>query len=91
MNLFLWFVQNKYNMSSYLAYFLLRSLLIETGLLHDSQKLLLIDLAIVIEIGFVDHLLKLFVGQIFAQLFGHSFQILEADLAILVVIEQSAK
>ena len=65
------------------------SSLVEARLLHDSDELLLVDLAVVIQVGFVDHFLQLLVGQILAELFGHTLEVLETDLAVLVVVEQS--
>merc|ERR1712100_417301 len=60
----------------------------EIGLLHDAEELLLIDLAIAIAIGFVDHLLKLLISHSLSKLLRHALQVLERDLACLIVIEQ---
>merc|ERR1719337_261328 len=60
----------------------------EIGLLHDAEELLLIDLAIAIAISFVDHLLKLLISHSLSELLGHALQVLERDLAGLIVIKQ---
>merc|ERR1719305_820281 len=56
----------------------------EISLLHDTEELLLIDLAI----SFVNHLLKLFISHSFSELLGHALQVFERDLPSLVIIEQ---
>mmetsp|Transcript_67843 Transcript_67843/g.147829 ORF Transcript_67843/g.147829 Transcript_67843/m.147829 type:complete len:236 (-) Transcript_67843:56-763(-) len=61
----------------------------EVGLLHDAQELLLVDLAVTIAVGLIDHLLQLLICHAFAQLLGHSLQILEGDAASLIVVEES--
>merc|ERR1712154_509600 len=61
----------------------------EVGLLHDSQELLFVHLAITVAVGFVDHLLKLLIGHSLAELLRHSLQILEGDLARLVIVEEA--
>merc|ERR1712159_616404 len=60
----------------------------EIGLLHDAEELLLIDLAIAIAISFVDHLLKLLISHSLSKLLRHTLQVLERDLACLIVIKQ---
>merc|ERR1719337_288546 len=60
----------------------------EIGLLHDAEELLLIDLAIAIAISFVDHLLKLLISHSLSKLLRHALQVLERDLACLIVIKQ---
>merc|ERR1719174_302631 len=60
----------------------------EISLLHDTEELLLIDLAIAVAISFVNHLLKLFISHSFSELLGHALQVFERDLPSLVVIEQ---
>merc|ERR1719387_3219149 len=58
----------------------------KVGLLHDAQKLLLIDLAIAIAVCLIDHLLELLVCHSLAEFLRNSLQILERDLPGLVVI-----
>merc|ERR1719440_1822688 len=58
-------------------------------LLHDAQEFLLIDLTIAITISFVDHLLELFISHALAKLLGDTFQVLEGNLASLIVIEKT--
>merc|ERR1719371_120782 len=60
----------------------------EIRLLHDAQELLLVDLAVAVAIGLVDHLLELLVRHPLTELLRHSFQVLERNLARLVVIEE---
>ena len=59
------------------------------GLFHDTHELLFSDLAITVSVGFVDHLLNLVVSHVLAELFGDSLQILEGNLAGLVVVEKT--
>merc|ERR1719487_1930508 len=54
----------------------------EISLLHDTEELLLIDLAIAIAISFVNHLLKLFISHSFSELLGHALQVFERDLPV---------
>merc|ERR1719440_477608 len=63
--------------------------LIQGGLLHDTQKLLLVDLAVAVAVGLIDHLLQLLVGHILAELLGDALEVLERDLAGLVVVEEA--
>merc|ERR1719272_2783753 len=65
------------------------TLLEEVGLLHDSQELLFVHLSISIAIGFVNHFLKLLVSHALAELLRDSLQVLEGDLAGLVIIEEA--
>merc|ERR1719384_1175720 len=58
----------------------------EIGLLHDSQELLFVHLAITVAVGFVDHLLELLICHPLAELLRPSLQILEGDLASLVIV-----
>merc|ERR1719444_446070 len=57
-------------------------------LLHDSQKLLLINFAVPISISFIYHFLKLFVCHALTKFFGDSLQVLKRDFPCLVVIKQ---
>merc|ERR1719456_867345 len=61
----------------------------EVGLLHDAQEFLLIDLTIAIAIGLVNHLLKLFISHALTKLLGHTLEILEGDLARLIIVEET--
>merc|ERR1711972_211044 len=61
----------------------------EVGLLHDPQELLLVHLTISVAVGLVDHLLQLLIGHALAELLGDTLQILEGDLAGLVVIKKA--
>merc|ERR1719238_116530 len=61
----------------------------ETTTLHDAEELLLVHLAITIAVGLVDHLLKLLVGHVLAELLGHALEVLERDLAGLIVVEET--
>ena len=45
------------------------------------------DFAITVAVRLVDHLLELLVRHPLAELLGHPLQVLEADLAGLVIIE----
>merc|ERR1719502_762248 len=60
----------------------------QVGLLHDAEELLLVDLAVPVTVGFVDHLLELLIGHPLAKLLGDALEILERDLASLVIVEQ---
>lgn len=55
------------------------SCLEEACLLHDSEELLLADLAIPIPVCFIDHLLDLLIRQALPELLGYSLQVLECD------------
>merc|ERR1712066_33299 len=61
----------------------------EVRFLHDAQELLFVDLPISVSVGFVDHLLQLLVGHPLAEFLCDPLQILEGDLACLVVIEET--
>merc|ERR1719498_265272 len=58
-------------------------------LLHDSKKLLFVHFAISITVCLVDHFLQLLVGHALAELLGDSLQVLERNLAGLVIVEQA--
>merc|ERR1711920_604914 len=60
----------------------------EVGLLHDAQELLLVHLAVAVAVGLVDHLPELLVRHALSQLLGHTLQVLERNLAGLVIVEQ---
>mmetsp|Transcript_98653 Transcript_98653/g.255041 ORF Transcript_98653/g.255041 Transcript_98653/m.255041 type:complete len:247 (+) Transcript_98653:90-830(+) len=61
----------------------------EVGLLHDAKELLLVDLPITIPVCLVNHLLQLLISHAFAKLLGNALQVLEGDLAGLVVVEEA--
>merc|ERR1712032_111440 len=56
--------------------------------LHDTKKLLFVDFAITIAVRLIDHFLQFFVGHPLAKLLCHALQVLEGDLARLVIIEE---
>ena len=51
-------------------------------------ELLLVDLAVAVDVGLVDHLLQLLVCHVLAELARHPLQVAEGDLACLVVVEE---
>ena len=61
----------------------------EVGLLHDSHELLLADLVVAIAVGLVDHLLDLLVSHVLTKLLSNTLQVLEGNLARLVVVEEA--
>merc|ERR1719215_919136 len=61
----------------------------EVCLLHDPQELLLVHLPVAVAVRLVDHLLELLIRHALAQLLGDALQVLEGDLAGLVVVEQA--
>mmetsp|Transcript_997 Transcript_997/g.4050 ORF Transcript_997/g.4050 Transcript_997/m.4050 type:complete len:217 (+) Transcript_997:70-720(+) len=61
----------------------------EGSLLHDAEEFLLVDLAVAVAVSLVDHLLKLLVGHVLAELLRHALEVLEADLAGLIVVEEA--
>merc|ERR1719174_3311167 len=61
----------------------------QVSLLHDPEELLLVDLAVTITVGFVDHLLELLVSHPLTKLLCDALEILERDLAGLVIVEQA--
>merc|ERR1740129_1741288 len=63
----------------------------EVGLLHDSQELFFVHLAISITVCLINHLLELLVGHALAELLGNPLQVLEGDFACLVVIEEAER
>ena len=60
--------------------------LIERGLLHNPDELLLAHFAVAVAIGLVNHLLKLLVRHVLTQLLCNALQILEGDLACKLLI-----
>mmetsp|Transcript_76321 Transcript_76321/g.192110 ORF Transcript_76321/g.192110 Transcript_76321/m.192110 type:complete len:202 (-) Transcript_76321:42-647(-) len=61
----------------------------EICLLHDPQELFLVYLTISVAVSLVDHLLELLVGHALAQFLRDALQVLEGDLACLVIVEQA--
>jgi hypothetical protein len=61
----------------------------EVGLLHYSDELLLVDFAVTVSIGFIDHLLELLVGHGFAQLASNALEVSQGDLSCAIVVEES--
>merc|ERR1711918_2934 len=61
----------------------------EATTLHDAEELLLVHLAITVAVGLVNHLLELLVGHVLAELLGHTLEVLERDLAGLIVVEEA--
>merc|ERR1712167_169221 len=53
----------------------------EVTALHDAEELLLVDFAVAITVGLVNHLLELLVGHVLTELLGHTLEVLEGDLA----------
>merc|ERR1719161_3211754 len=60
----------------------------QVRLLHDSQELFLVNLAVTITVRFVDHLLQLLVRHPLPKLLRDALEVLERDLSGLVVIEE---
>merc|ERR1712193_142181 len=60
----------------------------ESTTLHDAEELLLVDFAIAI-ISLINHLLELLIGHVLSEFLGHTLQVLEGDLAGLVIVEQT--
>merc|ERR1711971_1521597 len=61
----------------------------ESAALHDAEELLLVDLAIAIAVSLIDHLLELLIGHVLAKLLSNALQVLEGDLAGLIIVEQT--
>mmetsp|Transcript_3376 Transcript_3376/g.5541 ORF Transcript_3376/g.5541 Transcript_3376/m.5541 type:complete len:232 (-) Transcript_3376:4-699(-) len=59
------------------------------ALLHDAVELVRVDLAVAVAVGLVDHVLQLLLRHVLAQLLGHPLQVLERDLARLVVVKEA--
>jgi hypothetical protein len=55
--------------------------LVQGGLLHDADELLLADLTVTITIGLIDHLLELLISHVLTKLLSHTLQVLEGNLA----------
>ena len=62
--------------------------LVERGLFHDADELLLRHLTVTVTVSLVDHLLELLVGHVLTELLGDALEVLERDLARLVVVEE---
>merc|ERR1711976_381614 len=61
----------------------------ESTALHDAEELVLVDLAITITVGLVNHLLELLIGHVLAELLCDTLEVLEGDLASLIVVEET--
>merc|ERR1712144_184056 len=61
----------------------------ESTTLHDAEELLLVDFAIAITVSLIDHLLELLIGHVLSEFLGHTLQVLEGDLAGLVIVEEA--
>merc|ERR1712054_456114 len=66
-----------------------KSCLGEATALQDAEEFFLVDLAIAIAVGLVNHLLELLVSHVLTEFLGHTLQVLEGDLASLVVVEET--
>lgn len=63
--------------------------LVQTGLLHDTEELVFVDLTITIAIGLFNHLHQFFVGHVLSNLLGHTTKVAEGNLASLIIIEET--
>merc|ERR1719335_1859998 len=61
----------------------------QVGLLHDAEELFLVDFAITISVRLVDHLLELLVRHALTQLLRNALQVLEGDLASLIIVKET--
>merc|ERR1719450_1904934 len=61
----------------------------ESTALHDAEELLLIHLTITITVGLINHLLELLIGHVLAEFLSHTLEVLEGDLASLIVVEET--
>merc|ERR1719453_247778 len=61
----------------------------EATALHDAEELLLVDLTVAIAVSLVNHLLELLIGHVLSKLLGHTLQVLEGDLAGLIIVEET--
>merc|ERR1712060_622282 len=60
----------------------------QVRLLHNAKELLLVYLSIPIPVCLINHFLKLLIRHTFAQLFGNSLEVLEANFSSLVVVKK---
>ena len=51
--------------------------LIERGLLHDANELLLADFTVAVAISLINHLLEFLISHVLSKLLGHTLEILE--------------
>ena len=63
--------------------------LVQTGLLHDADEFLLADFTITITVGFINHLLQLFICHVLTQLLSNTLEVPERDLSGLIVVKQA--
>lgn len=61
---------------------------LDIGLGHNRDKLLLINLAIRIQVKFIDHGLQLLVVNLLAEFLGHTTQVLHVDLTRAIFIKE---
>merc|ERR1712205_28339 len=61
----------------------------ESTTLHDTEELFLVDLTITIAVSLINHLLEFLIGHVLAKLLGYALQVLEGDLAGLVIVEKA--
>lgn len=54
---------------------------------HHSDELLVVDVAIAVDVGFPDHLVDLFVGQLFPEVGHHVPQFGGRDESVAVSVE----
>jgi len=54
--------------------------LVEGGLLHDSEELVLVDLSVAVPVGLIDHLLELLVGHVLSELLGNTLEVAKGNL-----------
>jgi len=59
------------------------------GLLHDAEELFLVDFIVTVTIGFINHFLEFVIRHVLTQFFGDALQVLERNLASLIVIEEA--
>ena len=63
--------------------------LVQTGLLHDADEFLFADFTIAIAVGFINHLLQLFICHVLTQLLSNTLEVPERDLSGLIVVKQA--
>merc|ERR1719329_1549612 len=61
----------------------------EVCLLHDTKEFLLIHLSVAVAVSLVDHFLQLLVGHALTKLLGNTLEVLESDLAGLIIVEKT--
>jgi hypothetical protein len=61
----------------------------EVGLAHDAHELFLVDGVVVVAVSLVNHLLDFFVSHVLTKLLSDTLEVLEGDLAVLLIVEQT--